>query len=145
MEDGAATRAPLAQYEQMGLREWFFVRAIVQWWRVGVKVRALPTAPGDRYQPGSVVRFDKLGYSRSILLVATLGDSVFWEHHCVSWTSAEGYTTFTSPSPVVVVPESTLAMWWRSAADDGGDWGLPQVVQLVRAATLEFRKAKPPK
>lgn len=145
MEDGAATRAPLAQYERMGLRVWYFVRAIVQWWRVGVKARALPTAPGDRYQPDSVVRFDKLGYSPSILFVATLGDPVFREHQCVSWASVEGYTTFTSPSPVVVVPESTLAMWWRSAPDDGGDWGLPQVVQLVRAEKIEFRKAKPPR
>ena len=63
-----------------------------------------------------MVRFDKLGYSLSILFVDTLGDSVFWEHHCVScvscvsrvsrvswvswvsWVSGEGYTTFTSPS-----------------------------------------------
>ena len=104
----------MSQYEPSGLRGCDIARAIVQRWRVGVKVRALPTAPGDRYQPGSVVRFDKLGYSLSILFVDTLGDSVFWEHHCVScvscvsrvsrvsWVSGEGYTTFTSPSTALV-------------------------------------------
>ncbi len=56
----------------------------------------------------------------------------------------EGFTTFTSPSPLIVVPDSTAAIWWRSEPADGVTWGAPDVVQLVRLEKLTFRKGKPP-
>lgn len=56
----------------------------------------------------------------------------------------EGFTTFRSPSPLIVVPDSTAAVWWRQAPTVGAAWGPPDVVQLVRLEKLEFRKAKPP-
>lgn len=57
----------------------------------------------------------------------------------------EGFTTFHSPSPLIAVPESTFAMWWRSEPADGATWGLPHVVQLLHAKSIDFRKAKPPR
>jgi len=154
---------------------------------------------GERYQPGRVVEVHSLGYSVPILFIATLGDPVFWDHHCVStaalegedgarrvrlqfepvphvrasdWEGAalidsasnmltriefklrvnqsdgprrfEGYTTFKSPSPLIVIPDTTLAMWWRSAPEQGAEWGLPHVAQQVHSARIEFRRAKPP-
>jgi hypothetical protein len=57
----------------------------------------------------------------------------------------EGYTTFRSPSSLIVVPESTFAMWWRAEPDAGAEWGLPDVVQLVRSLEIEYRKSRPPR
>jgi hypothetical protein len=56
----------------------------------------------------------------------------------------EGYTTFTSPSPFIAIPESTVAAWWRSAPRPDSSWGMPHVVQLLRVLAVEYRKAKPP-
>ena len=58
----------------------------------------------------------------------------------------EGYTTFRSPSPYVVLPESTMAGWWRSPPDerDGHAWGPPDAVQLLRVESVEYQKARPP-
>lgn len=56
----------------------------------------------------------------------------------------EGFTTFRSPSPLIVVPDSTAAIWWRNVPADGVTWGEPDVVQLVLLDKLTFRKAKPP-
>ena len=56
----------------------------------------------------------------------------------------EGFTTFRSPSPFVVVPDSTVAMWWRRGPDEDGEWRKPDVVQLIRVDTLKYRRATPP-
>ena len=58
----------------------------------------------------------------------------------------EGYITFSSPSPYVVLPESTLAGWWRTAPDDreGHVWGPPDAVQLLHIESVEYRKTRPP-
>ncbi len=167
--------------------------------RVGTE-RGESGAWGDRYVPKEVVQLHSIGFSVPILFIATLGDKVFWDHHCVAsarldgdrtngtvrllfrptpsarhsdWEGEahmdaatsllkrvdfrldvrqddgprrfEGYTTFSSPSPLIAVPDSTLAMWWRTApADPIGDWGTPHVVQLVRVLKLEYRRGKPP-
>jgi hypothetical protein len=58
-------------------------------------------------------------------------------------TRLEGYTTFTSPSPFIAIPESTVAVWWRRPPRDTA-WGMPDVVQLLRVIELQYRKAKPP-
>ncbi len=58
----------------------------------------------------------------------------------------EGYVTFTSPSPYVVLPESTFAEWWRLPAQgrEGHAWGPPDVVQLLRLDRVEYHKERPP-
>jgi hypothetical protein len=57
----------------------------------------------------------------------------------------EGYTTFRSPSPFIVIPDSTLAMWWRRDASSApGGWAGPDVVQLLRLLEVKYKKAKPP-
>jgi hypothetical protein len=57
----------------------------------------------------------------------------------------EGYTTFSSPSPFIAMPESTLAMmWWRRTPPSDSAWGMPDVVQLLHRIDVQYRKAKPP-
>lgn len=56
----------------------------------------------------------------------------------------EGYTTFRSPSPFIVVPDSTVAMWWRRDPSVAGAWTGPDVIQVLRLLEVTYRKAKPP-
>ena len=56
----------------------------------------------------------------------------------------EGYTTFTTPAHLVVVPESTIAMWWRHAPDSAQGWGPPHVGQLLFVEGIDFTKRAPP-
>jgi hypothetical protein len=56
----------------------------------------------------------------------------------------EGYTTFASPSPFIAIPDSTVAMWWRRPPPDTSNWGLPEVVQLLRVMELNWLGRKPP-
>jgi hypothetical protein len=56
----------------------------------------------------------------------------------------EGHTTFMSPSPFIVVPESTIAMWWRRGPLPDGSWAGPDVAQLIAVTNLEYRKQRPP-
>ena len=57
----------------------------------------------------------------------------------------EGYTTFRSPSPFIVIPDSTVAMWWRrDAADYEAPWNGPDTVQLLELLTVTYRKGAPP-
>ena len=58
-------------------------------------------------------------------------------------TRLEGYTTFKSPSPYFVIPDSTVAGWWKRAPKNG-DWGLPDVAQSLYTASVEYRKTQPP-
>ena len=55
----------------------------------------------------------------------------------------EGYMTFTSPSPFVMVPDTTGAAWWVRDADHG-EWGKPDYVQLLSLQALKYRKETPP-
>lgn len=55
----------------------------------------------------------------------------------------EGYTTFRSPSPFFVIPDSTVAGWWKRAARNG-EWGLPDVAQSLHTAAIEYRRTRPP-
>jgi hypothetical protein len=57
----------------------------------------------------------------------------------------EGYTTFRSPSPFIVIPDSTVAMWWRrdpSAYE--APWNGPDTVQLLELLSVRYRKGTPP-
>jgi hypothetical protein len=54
----------------------------------------------------------------------------------------EGYTTFVSPSPYFVVPDSTIAGWWKRGPARG-NWGMPDVVQSLHVASIDYRKARP--
>jgi len=57
----------------------------------------------------------------------------------------EGYTTFRSPSPYIVVPDSTVGMWWRRGETDyEPPWNGPDAVQLIELLTVTYNKAKPP-
>jgi hypothetical protein len=56
----------------------------------------------------------------------------------------EGYTIFSSPSPYIVLPESTFAGWWRHERSSDAGWGAPDVVQLLAVQEIKFRKATPP-
>jgi hypothetical protein len=56
----------------------------------------------------------------------------------------EGFTTFEEASPLVAVPDSTGAVWWYSEPMAGEAWGTPQVVQVLRRLSLEYRDAEPP-
>jgi hypothetical protein len=57
-------------------------------------------------------------------------------------TKLDGYTTFTSPSPFVMIPDSTLAVWWVRDADNG-NWGNPEFAQSLHVDSLRYRKQKP--
>ena len=56
----------------------------------------------------------------------------------------EGYTTFTSPSPFVVIPDTTFAQWWLSKRGDAGEWGKPDYLQSLQVQEILYKKAKPP-
>ncbi len=55
----------------------------------------------------------------------------------------EGYMTFMSPSPFVMVPDTTGAIWWVRNPDHG-DWGKPDYAQIMYLEGLKYRKATPP-
>ena len=154
---------------------------------------------GDRYEPGGILHRGFGNFSVSILFLATLSDSAFWNRHClvakrvetlrdrrvvpleftpapwhaepdwagIAWldsaTSAlhrldfhlanlgedsqprrlEGYMTFSSPAPYIALPDSIVAGWWKQAPTEAGDWGLPNVVQLVHVTKVEYLKGAP--
>jgi hypothetical protein len=57
----------------------------------------------------------------------------------------EGYQTFASPSPFVVIPDSVAAIWWtRQRSNDDPNPERPDVAQSLRIDSLKYRKAKPP-
>jgi hypothetical protein len=57
----------------------------------------------------------------------------------------EGYTTFRSPSPFIVIPDSTVAMWWRREPTAyEPPWSGPDTVQLLELLGVTYRKGKPP-
>jgi hypothetical protein len=154
------------------------------------------------YKPGDVVEYRRDGsFLAPILFLSTLGDSVFWEHHCFvargiepyqgtrairlqfspspdvrgpDWegsalldsatsyllhlefhlanldiskglTRLDGYQTFTSPSPFVIMPDSVIAIWWtRTKRKDEPNWERPDFAQSLHIDSLKYRKATPP-
>jgi hypothetical protein len=58
-------------------------------------------------------------------------------------TRLEGYTTFMSPSPFVVLPDSTVAVWWlRNPAT--GDPSRSDYIQSLHVESMKYRKQTPP-
>ncbi len=55
----------------------------------------------------------------------------------------DGYITFMSPSPFVMVPDTTGAIWWLRSADHG-EWGKPDYAQSLLLEGLKYRKETPP-
>ena len=55
----------------------------------------------------------------------------------------DGYITFMSPSPFVMVPDTTGAIWWLRSADHG-EWGKPDYAQSLLLEELKYRKETPP-
>jgi hypothetical protein len=58
-------------------------------------------------------------------------------------TRMEGYITFMSPSPYVVLPDTTIAIWWKRDVEDG-NWGRPDFVQRLHLEEVKYRYQKPP-
>lgn len=56
----------------------------------------------------------------------------------------EGYTTFAAPSPFIVVPDTTLAVWWRGEPNRRGEWGPADVGQMLYIRKLTWRRGEPP-
>ena len=57
----------------------------------------------------------------------------------------EGYQTFSSPSPFVVIPDSVAAIWWtRENSKDDPNPERPDVAQSLSIDSLKYRKARPP-
>lgn len=58
----------------------------------------------------------------------------------------DGYQTFSSPSPFVMIPDSVIALWWiRKKSDDDPKWELrPDFVQSLHIDSLKYRKGRPP-
>ena len=56
----------------------------------------------------------------------------------------EGYTTFSSPSPYIIIPDTTGASWWMHSPNDKDGWGQPDYVQVLFVQELKYQKAKPP-
>ncbi len=59
-------------------------------------------------------------------------------------TRLDGYQTFTSPSPFVIIPDSVIVIWWTRKPDSELGWGKPDFVQSVHVDSLKYRRAKPP-
>lgn len=59
-------------------------------------------------------------------------------------TRLDGYQTFTSASPFVIIPDSTIVIWWTRKPDSELGWGKPDFVQSVHVDSLKYRRAKPP-
>lgn len=155
-----------------------------------------------RYKPGDIVEYARDGtFTAPVLFLSTLGDSVFWKHHCfiargietfrdsrairlefsptaelkgADWAGAalldsatsnilrvefrlvnpnrrrepsrlEGYQTFMSPSPYVIIPDTVTAIWWtRARSGDDPNPARPDFAQSLRIDSLRYRKAKPP-
>jgi hypothetical protein len=154
---------------------------------------------GEAYRPGDIVQYRSGDFSVPLLFLSTLGDSVFWEHHCfiargVEWYEGarvvrlefsptadvtgpdyegaalldsatsyllrvdfhlanlhprstprrlEGYITFMSPSPFVMMPDTTVAIWWLRNVE-GSEWGNPDVAQRLHLEEIKYRKETPP-
>jgi hypothetical protein len=56
----------------------------------------------------------------------------------------EGYTTFMSPTPYIVVPDTTTAIWWRRNVPHAGPWGHADAVQRISLKAITFLKTTPP-
>jgi hypothetical protein len=57
----------------------------------------------------------------------------------------EGYQTFTSPSPFVIMPDSVGAIWWtRQRTNVDPQPERPDFAQSLHIGPLKYRKAKPP-
>jgi hypothetical protein len=56
----------------------------------------------------------------------------------------EGYTTYRSPSPFVVMPDTTVGAWWLSRDRPGPASGEPDFGQMLFVYEMSYSKAKPP-
>ena len=61
-------------------------------------------------------------------------------------TQLDGYQTFTSPSPFVIMPDSVVAIWWtRKKTEDDPNWAeTPDFAQSLHIEGLKYRKRTPP-
>jgi hypothetical protein len=48
-----------------------------------------------------------------------------------------------SPSPFVMMPDTTAAIWWLRDVE-GSEWGNPDVAQRLHLEEIKYRKETPP-
>lgn len=56
----------------------------------------------------------------------------------------EGYTTYRAASPFVVIPDTTIGVWWLRRAPKPGEWGEPDVGEMLYLTDLRYRREQPP-
>lgn len=56
----------------------------------------------------------------------------------------EGYTTFSPRSPFITMPDSSIAYWWREGPSSDGEWGRPDVAQVLLVIGIDYAGARPP-
>ncbi|MFL5525375.1 MAG: hypothetical protein ACJ79I_02970 [Gemmatimonadaceae bacterium] len=115
-------------------------------------VRGMEGAPGNRairleFSPNSETRGPD--WAGSALLDSATSSLLRVEFRVVGLRNSdpqriEGYTTFTSPSPFVVLPDSTVAAWWIADLERTPGVAMPSYVQGLKVVALKYRKAKPP-
>lgn len=64
-------------------------------------------------------------------------------HDRIGPTRMDGYITFMSPSPFVLMPDTTVAIWWTRKVEHG-EWGRPDFAQSLHTEQLKYRKETPP-
>ncbi|MFN2637537.1 MAG: hypothetical protein ABR585_10955 [Gemmatimonadaceae bacterium] len=152
------------------------------------------------YRPGAIVEYEGGTPTVPILFLSTLGNSLFWDHHCFivrgiesyggrrvvrlefspsadtrgpDWKGTAlmdsassyllrvdfeianldlhstpshmlGYTTFRSPSPFVVMPDTTVAIWWRQTDSRAPDLDRPDYAESLYIGELKYKKQTPP-
>lgn len=42
------------------------------------------------------------------------------------------------------MPDSSVAYWWRTGPRTEGEWGKPDVLQLIHVTAIEYTGATPP-
>lgn len=56
----------------------------------------------------------------------------------------EGYTTYRSPSPFVVMPDTTVAVWWLGRGRRRTIWGEPDFGQMLHLFEMKYSRHPPP-
>ncbi len=56
----------------------------------------------------------------------------------------EGYTIYRSPSPFVVMPDTTVAVWWLGRGRRRAIWGEPDFGQMLHLYEMKYVREQPP-
>ena len=56
----------------------------------------------------------------------------------------EGYTTYRTASPFVVIPDTTVGIWWLRRGEKADEWGDPDVGEMLYLTAINYRSGQPP-